>query len=380
MNRRDFLKGSAAAAAFGAMECLGIGKLLGDAGKPVKEEKRMQSSERQKNRQDALAEARKQVENGLILGGVFATLEQEPAAFGLQDINPKKAMTTDSRFDIASVGKVFTASCCARLIAAGKLDPDAPFTKYLPNHVLGKNCEITVRDLATHTGGFPNARHYGEKNPDDFYRDLMAQKPVRPRGAAFEYSCYGFILLGLILNKITGKDLDTLAKEILWGPLGMTRTTWNAPGPGPHEVRHWFPERPAGEHNDAMCYRAKIPLGSGSVFSTSGDMMKFVRDMVERKHFPAAYYDLLTTCCWEGPTLPSNPAKYSRRSFGWDMCDLRRPKTFSKQAIFHSGWTGQTLAIDPAQGFGAMILTSRKGDWEQANQARVKLIDILYRK
>ena len=62
------------------------------------------------------------------------------------------------------------------------------------------------------------------------------------------------------------------------------------------------------------------------------------------------------------------------------MCDLRRPKTFSKQAFFHSGWTGQTLAIDPAQGFGAMIMTSRTGDWEQANQARVKLIDILYRK
>ena len=348
-------------------------------------ENRMDPAIRQRNRQEALAEAQKQIDSGLIQGGVFATLEQELAAFGLQDIGPRETvMTEDSRFDIASVGKVFTASCCACLISDGKLDPDAPFTEYLPDHVLGKNCPITVRDLATHTGGFPNARHYGGKNPDDFYSDLMVQQPVRPRGSAFEYSCYGFILLGLILNKITGKDLDTLAKELLWRPLGMTHTTWNAPGPGPKEVKHWHwpghPDRPAGEHNDDMCFLVNVPLGSGSCFSTCADMMKFVRDMVERRHFPAAYYDLLTTCCWEGPTLPSNPAKYSRRSFGWDMCDLRRPKTFSKQAVFHSGWTGQTLAIDPARGFGAMIMTSRTGDWEQANQARVKLIDILYRK
>ena len=333
----------------------------------------------------ALEEARKQMESGLIQGGVIATLTLEPVPFGLQDVAPREAvMTADSRFDIASVGKVFTASCCAALAAEGKLDPDAPFTEYLPDHVLGKTCRITVRNLATHTGGFANARHYGAENPDDFYKDLMVSKPVRPCGSAFEYSCYGFILLGLILNKLTGKDLDTLAREILWGPLGMDHTTWIAPGPGPNEVKHWHPGspdhpfRPAGEHNDDMCFRINIPMGSGSCFSTCGDMMKFVRDIVTRGHFPAPCYDLLTTCCWEGIDATA-PGRYARRSFGWDMCDFRRPKTFSERSVFHSGWTGHTIAVDPARGAGAMIMTSRTGDWEQANQARVKLIDILCR-
>lgn len=111
-------------------------------------EMRKSYTKRQRNLQEALEDAQAQIERGLIQGGVFATLEQEPVAFGWQTMNPKKtAMTTDSRFDIASVGKVFTASCCASLVVEGKLDPDAPFTEYLPEHILGRNCDIMCGTL-----------------------------------------------------------------------------------------------------------------------------------------------------------------------------------------------------------------------------------------
>ena len=74
---------------------------------------------------------------------------------------PKLPVTAASLFDLASVGKTHTASLCALLYADGKLDVDAPFTEYLPEHVLAKeNCRITVRDLATHSGGFDNAKPY----------------------------------------------------------------------------------------------------------------------------------------------------------------------------------------------------------------------------
>lgn len=334
-----------------------------------------------RNVRDALSEARNQMEAGLIQGGVFAAQGREPVAFGLQTVHPEAVpMTAESRFDIASVGKVFTASCCAALAAEGKLDPDAPFTEYLPDHILGAKCRITVRDFATHSSGFTNDKPYAKDDPEAFYRELMRMKPVRERGEAFEYSCYGFILLGVILNRLTGKDLDTLAREIVWGPLGMTHTTWNAPGDGPDEVEHWYPNRPAGRHNDDVCFRVNVPLGSGSCFSTCGDMMKFVRDIAERRHFPQAYYDLLTTCCWEGRAVQPGGTGPARRSFGWDMCADRRPETFSDRAVFHSGWTGQTIAVDPVRGLGAMIMTSRTGDWELANRGRARLINILCRK
>ena len=60
-------------------------------------------------------------------------------------------MTVRSRFDMASTGKTFTASCLALLVCDGLLDPDAPFTRYLPEHQLGHDCDITVRDLSVRT-------------------------------------------------------------------------------------------------------------------------------------------------------------------------------------------------------------------------------------
>lgn len=321
----------------------------------------------------ARREAQQQIDSGLIQGAVFTRnhADGKIMALGLQTVHPEtKPMTEHSRFDIASVGKVFTASCCARLIAAGQLDPDAPFTRYLPEHVLGKSCEITVRDLATHASGFDNAKPYESADLAVFERELMRKMPVRPRRTAFEYSCYNFILLGRIAERVSGLDLDRLARKSIWAPLGMDRTQWLAPGDGPDEVEHWFPNRPAGSHNDTVCFYSPGPLGSGSCFSTARDMLLFLDDLLERKHFEKEYHELLMTCAFE-----RNASE--RRSFGWDMCAARRPKNFSDRAIFHSGWSGQTVCVDPENDFAGVVLTSRTGDWEEAYAGRSRILEIL---
>lgn len=328
----------------------------------------------------ALEEARKQIEEGIIQGAVIGTVDGPIAAIGERTTIPERTpMTTDCRFDIASVGKVFTASCASLLVLQGKLDPDAPFTEYIPEHILGQNCDITIRDLASHCSGFDNSKPYHSSDIEVFYREIFAKKPVRPRLAAFDYSCYNMILLGIILNRISGMDLDTLAHQFLWDPLGMNDTTWNAPGNGPREVQHHNPTREPGGHNDAVCHDINIPLGSGSCFSTCSDMLLFVRDMLERKHYPAAYYDLLMTCYYDKDG--------ARRSFGWDMRPIetnpagsgQAPPLFSNSTIYHTGWTGQTIALDPVTGHNGVILTSRlsTGDWTEAKQRRARLLALL---
>ena len=86
--------------------------------------------------------------------------------------------------------------------------------------------------------------------------------------------------------------------------------------------------------------------------------------------FPAVYYDLITQCAYE-----KNGA---RRSFGWDMCEEHRPRNFTDKAIFHSGWTGQSIIVDPAAGRGGVVLTSRMGDWNLAYAGRVRIMEKLY--
>ena len=130
----------------------------------------------------AKAEAQRQIDAGIIQGAVFAATGIPPTAIGNQRVHPeKKKMTVNSRFDIASVGKTFTASLCALLACDGKISLDDRFVKYLPESALGKDCDITVRDLAMHAGGFDNNKPYNSKDMKVFHRELLAMRPVRPR-------------------------------------------------------------------------------------------------------------------------------------------------------------------------------------------------------
>ena len=315
---------------------------------------------------EALTEMQNQISNGVIQGAVVRTsLNEVPLVCGIQ--SGSVPMSADSRFDIASVGKVFTAGCVALLSLKGEIDLDAPFTGYLPEHALGKDCSITLRDLASHASGFDNSKPYRQADHKEFMRQLYNMLPAAPRRSSFTYSCANFILLGKILNAVTGMDLDSLARQLLWEPLGMVNTTWNAPGPGKDEVQHHQPTRPGGEHNDDVCYLAGIPLGSGSVFSTAGDMVLFLRDIVEQKMFPGAYYDLIGK--------EEFRCNGTIRSFGWDMTPGARPAGLSDQTIFHTGWTGQSIFADPGSGFYGAVLTSRTGDWLEAKRGRIRIVE-----
>lgn len=321
----------------------------------------------------AKAEAQRQIDAGIIKGAVFAATNIPPTPVGFQRIHPQKIpMTANSRFDIASVTKTFTAAACALLICDGKISPDAPFTKYLPKSSLGKDCDITVRDLAMHVGGFDNSKPYCSPDMEVFYRELYNLRPVRPRLSAFEYSCANFVLLGKIVNSVANSDLDSFAKKRIWKPLGMGRTLWNPPGDGPDEVEHWFPNRPAGQRNDPVAFNFPFPVGNAGCFSTANDLMLFASDLLSKKTFPKKYYDLLLT-----PAFDKNG---DRRSFGWDMSPRTRPEGLSDKTILHSGWTGQTICVDPENNFAAVVLTSRTGNHGEAMKGRAKIISILFGK
>ena len=317
----------------------------------------------------AKAEAQKQIENGIIMGTVFGTTEGV-AACGMQTKNPPRPMRIQSRFDIASVGKTFTANCCAMLVADGKIDPDAPFTKYLPEHKLGKNCKITVRNLANHSSGFDNQKEFDSPDKNAFLRGVYNKMPVREPLAKYEYSCYNFILLGFVVEHVSGMRLDAFAKTRIWTPLGMNDTMWDEPGGGEYEVEHFYPNRPAGQHNDTLCKNFGAPLGNGSAFSTCQDMVKFVDDIAHRRKFSKEYYDLISTCQFQNGEV--------KRSFGWDMSEGKIPATLrGEHAISHSGWTGQTIFANPDTGKSAVVLTSRTGKWAEAIEGRKRIAALL---
>ena len=328
---------------------------------------------------------RKAVADGLYGGLVVGSNRGELYVEGRRTyFDPPLPMTETSLFDLASVGKTQTAALCALLVADGKLDPDAPFTDYLPEHVLAKeNCRITVRDLATHSGGFDNAKPYMTPDVRKMWPALWAKRPVRARGERFQYACSNFVYLGLIVERAGGfPDLDTAAKRRLWGPLGMDRTTWNVVTGEPDVVEfapstYGGPRRKIGEHNDVCAHYAPRPMGNGSCFSTCGDVLRFLDDLVRRETFPQTYYDLLLS--------PSFVGDGHRRSFGFDMTAPRSTFSdwcqtgFSDRAVCHAGWTGPAVAVDPETGFAGCVLGNQCAGKEQTMGPRMNLLELMRR-
>ena len=332
----------------------------------------------------AKAEVQLQLDYHLIGGCVFCSTEHpEPVAMGTRLHAPerKEPMPANALFDMMSVTKTIVATAAAQLVAEGKLDPDAPFTKYLPEHVLGPNCDITVRDLATHSGGFDNERAYFGKK-QSFVKDLMQKRPAWKRGERFHYACYNLIMIGRIIERLEGKRLDAICKTRIFDPLGMTDSRW-WPVTGPdlaRTVQIMKTPKLIGICQDGQSQMNKLPQGNAGVFSTAADMLKFVTDILHRKTFKKEVYDLLFTPTFDNAT--------GRRSWGWDMGPKARPAGWSAASIFHSGFSGQTIAIDPRgsrscatanpdAGFAGVVLTSRTAEHGTGIICRKRVLSIL---
>lgn len=300
---------------------------------------------------EAIAELKRQLGLGLfdcaIAGGSRGQFAAIASAGSHVDEN--------SLFEVASVSKVFTAAICARLFAQGRLDLERP--------VFG---EASVRDLATHTSGYTDAWMgkagvFGKKWPfasdEEYEAAAKAARPAYRKGTKSVYSCTNMILLGFFLERELGMDLDCAARELVWGPLGMVSTTWRNVRPSDSRLVQMYTKgpRPLGTKGDENARNFTRPLGNAGVFTSFSDMRRFVADILFRRAFERGYYDLVLT--------PAFEAGDARRSFGWNMSRSAAPEGWSSATIFHAGYTGQYVAVDPeGPGRAAIVFTNLKAE------------------
>jgi CubicO group peptidase (beta-lactamase class C family) len=301
------------------------------------------------------------VEDGLLHGIVVAAGRSTSIdflwAWGNASVYPeRRPIAVNSIFDMASVTKVIaTATACGICIDRGLLNPDAPVADYIGNIGTLNNTRILVRDLATHVSGFSNQK----VSNTDYYSFLKAIVETPPQWLPrqrFEYSCRNFILLGHIVELVTGTALATFCKKNIFGPLGMKSTLF---GPVANNLKLVVPtEQPAGIISDGQARIAGRPVGNAGLFSTAEDLARFCQMMLcgskkELLHGKSRLW-LMHACSY--PTFPLH-------AFGWRMlkCSeaLDRPQIMSHAAIGHSGWTGQSVWIDPEQDRYVIVLTNR---------------------
>ncbi len=227
-------------------------------------------------------------------------------AQGLADLAHGEPNGPGTKFNLASVGKLFTAVSILQLVQAGQISLEAPVGRYLPDYPNSAvRDSVTVRHLLNHASGlddffteaFEAASKDRFRNPSDFL-PLFAGKPLLfTPGTDDRYSNAGFLVLGLIVERVSGASyFDYVAKHI-FEPAGMTGAGFDeADLPSPHLATGYFPAkgRPGRWQSNLFQHVVKGgPAGGG--YATAADMLHFIRALVGGKLLDAAHTRLALT-------------------------------------------------------------------------------------
>ncbi|MFF7446277.1 MULTISPECIES: serine hydrolase [unclassified Streptomyces] len=268
------------------------------------------------------------------------------------------AMTEDTVFDLASVSKLFTSILAVQQIERGALELEGTVASYLPEFGAAGKQDITVRQLLTHTSGFKawiplyNAPTYEEK-----LQLIWNEAPLNPPGTKYLYSDLNLISLQLVLERITGRTLDTLLREEITEPLGMRNTRYNPPA-------SWRPRIAAtedarkpwsgldrglvwGEVHDENAFSLGGVAGHAGVFSSAWDLAVLGRTLLNGGSYGRARIlrpesvELMFTdfnTAFPGDEHGLGFELYQH----WFMGAMATPRTAG-----HTGFTGTSLVLDP---------------------------------
>jgi CubicO group peptidase (beta-lactamase class C family) len=215
-------------------------------------------------------------------GAVIVAKQGQPLfaqAYGLADRSSQRANTLDTPFNLASNNKMFTALVIARLVEQGKLDWNDKVGKYLPKWPQKTvRDEVTIAQLLTHTSGL--GQYWGEQHENQRdsldtvseYAELFSsEQPVAKPDEKFSYSNNGYVLLGLIAEKVSGKDYYQLARELVYQPAGMTHSDHYRKTDVNQGVAIGYDNQQAAD-TDALALRGS-PDGGG--YASANDLLRF---------------------------------------------------------------------------------------------------------
>jgi uncharacterized protein YbbC (DUF1343 family)/CubicO group peptidase (beta-lactamase class C family) len=294
-------------------------------------------------------------------------------AFGERALEPRREpMTVDTIFDLASLTKVVaTTTAVMQLVQKGQIRVNEPVAKYLPEFAENGKEEITVRELLTHHSGLPEdldlAQRYlsqAWQGRETALRMAYAEKPIYAPGSRFLYSDVNFIVLGALVERVSGMSLDAYCQKNVFAPLKMTHTRFLPPAA-------WLPKiapTQYDEHDkmlrgvvhDPTARRMGGVAGHAGLFSTADDLAKFAQALLNGSTGFSPL--ILSPLMVEKMTTPQQPpTSQVLRGFGWDIdspFSSNRGDLLPVGSFGHTGFTGTSLWIDPTTRTFIIVLTN----------------------
>ncbi len=287
-------------------------------------------------------------------------------AYGHRSLEPAiEPMTVDTVFDMASLTKpVATATSVMVLIERGQLRLQDKVARFFPEFAAKGKDNVTVEHLLVHSAGLiPD-------NPLADYHDgwtsakpmICELKPMAEPGTRFKYSDVGFILLGKIVESVTGKPVDGFAKEEVFAKLGMKDTGYlpadelqGRAATTEKSEGKWL----KGKVHDPRAAKMGGVAGHAGLFSTAEDLAIYAKMMLER----GRYGDVrILGAATVAEMIRPRDVDGQHRALGWDHrtgYSRNRGELMSEQAFGHGGFTGTAMWIDPGLDLYVIFLSNR---------------------
>ena len=293
-------------------------------------------------------------------------------AYGYYTYDPSSGkVTVNTMYDLASLTKV-TATTTATMICydRGLFKLDDKVAKYLPKFGVNGKENVTIRNLLLHDSGLrPDIPSYkafdSVKNKEhEVMNEIFNDTLVYPTGSKMVYSDLNFILMGKIIEKVTGKTLDKFCEKNIFKPLGMNSTMFNPPSSlvsriAPTEYdNYWRHRQIRGTVHDETSQLLGGVAGHAGLFSTAGDLAKLLQMLLQKGKYNGKRYIKASTV----EMFVKKQSDLSTRALGWDTKSPEHSSAghlFSDISYGHTGFTGTSLWTDPTRNLFVVFLTNR---------------------
>lgn len=296
-----------------------------------------------------------------------------------------RPMTFDTLFDLASLTKaVATLPSILLLMEQGELRLADPVTRFIPTFTGAEKEAVTLRHLLTHSSGLPAYREFYRtlSQRDEILAAVIAEPLEASPGAQVVYSDLGFILLGEIVQRVTGQTLDAYARQQVFEPLGMVQTQFCPP-------RELAPHTAATEDKQGKGVKVAVvhDENAEALGGVSGHAGLFApaRDLIRYLHMwlglPKSDDNLLSAPTRHLAVQLHMHGTNTARGLGWvlrgDVYD-HMGDLWPQTGAGHTGFTGTSLAFDPVSGLWTVLLTNSVHYGREKNQLMRRLRPLIH--
>lgn len=258
--------------------------------------------------------------------------------FGLADMEWNIPNQPDTKHRLGSITKQFTAMLIMQLVEQGKLKLDVPISTYLPHYPKKNGDIITLHHLLTHTSGTPNMTSFRTFEKDVMRNTFSPAQLVKlfadstlqfKPGEKFDYSNSGYILLGYIIEKTTGKSYEQMLQDNIFTPLGMKNTGYDNNRPLLKNRARAY-EKHGWRYVNAGFIDMSVPYSAGSMYSTVEDLSRWDQALYGNQLLRKENMDLLFA-----KHIPAGGGHYG---YGWDLDEMPIGNTTERiTTIGHGG-------------------------------------------